>query len=177
MKNEKEKKKQRKPPPSPSLHSLKPVTPLSNSRWATTDINSISHTTTPHNSFKGNPTGGFCGLFPPAVTLFNPIPTPSMTASRHAHPIALFLAALTPPLTARAPPVKNPAIIALYGSSFCRTPLTAQSKVENRPPQTPKLPPRTGARAFIDVSAPMERSPLGEFLKPFTPCQIAPPTA
>lgn len=78
-------------------------------------------------------------------------------------------------------------------------PLTAQSNVENRPPQTPKLPPRTGARALIAVIAPIRRSPYGEFLctyqnmrnwlvklqdagqrsyrKPLTPCHIAPPTA
>ena len=33
-----------------------------------------------------------------------------MTARRIAHPIAEFRAALTPPLTASAPPVKKPAI-------------------------------------------------------------------
>lgn len=74
-------------------------------------------------------------------------------------------------------------------------PFTAQSNVENRPPHTPKLPPRTGARALMAVIAPMRRSPYGELLhlgqyadaflpmldetyrKPFTPCQMAPPTA
>jgi hypothetical protein len=45
-----------------------------------------------------------------AIILWNPIPTPSITASKHAHPIAEFLAALYPPLMASAPPVKNPAI-------------------------------------------------------------------
>jgi hypothetical protein len=45
-----------------------------------------------------------------AIILWNPIPTPSMTASRQAHPIAEFLAALYPPRTASEPPVKNPAI-------------------------------------------------------------------
>ena len=44
------------------------------------------------------------------MTRFNPIPTPSITASKHAHPIAEFLAALTPPRTANAPPVKKPEI-------------------------------------------------------------------
>ena len=39
-----------------------------------------------------------------------PMPTPSMTASRQAHPIAEFLADLKPPLMAKAPPVKKPAI-------------------------------------------------------------------
>jgi hypothetical protein len=33
-----------------------------------------------------------------------------MTANKHAHPIAEFLAAFKPPLTASAPPVKNPAM-------------------------------------------------------------------
>lgn len=45
-----------------------------------------------------------------AIILWNPIPTPSITASKHAHPIAEFLAAFSPPLTAKAPPVKNPAM-------------------------------------------------------------------
>lgn len=49
--------------------------------------------------------------------------------------------------------------LALYGSSFFRIPFTAQSKVENSPPQTPKFPPSTGARAFIAVRAPILRSP------------------
>lgn len=52
-----------------------------------------------------------------AVTLFNPIPTPSMIASKHAHPIAEFLAAFTPPLTASAPPVKKPAMTTMPISS------------------------------------------------------------
>jgi hypothetical protein len=133
-----------------------------------------------------------------AIILWNPIPTPSITASKHAHPIAEFLAALYPPLIANAPPVKNPAItvklsapaipwqtnichwrhiLALYGSSFFLTPLTAQSNVEKSPPQTPKLPPNTGARALIAVRAPIRRSPYGEFRKPFTPCHTAPPIA
>ena len=134
-----------------------------------------------------------------AIILVIPIPTPSITANRHAHPIAEFLAAFIPPRTASAPPVKNPAIttqthgqpsfplnqshlsrssslpflkppplllssirtnsLALYGSSFFLSPFTAQSNVLNSPPQTPKLPPRTGARAFIAVRAPMRRSP------------------
>ena len=76
-------------------------------------------------------------------------------------------------------------------------PFTAQSNVLNSPPQTPKLPPRTGARAFIALREPMRRSPYGELLlqgqltytvcrcgrapvtyrKPFTPCHTAPPMA
>jgi hypothetical protein len=38
-------------------------------------------------------------------------------------------------------------------------PFTAQSSVGNSPPQTPRLPPRTGERAFMAVIAPMHRSP------------------
>jgi hypothetical protein len=45
-----------------------------------------------------------------AIILWKPIPTPSITASRHAHPIAEFLAAFAPPRMARAPPVKKPAM-------------------------------------------------------------------
>lgn len=45
-----------------------------------------------------------------AIILWNPIPTPSMTANKQAHPIAEFLAAFKPPLTASAPPVKKPAM-------------------------------------------------------------------
>ncbi len=88
-----------------------------------------------------------------AIILCIPIPAPSITASRIAHPMAEFRAALTPPLTASAPPVRKPAmtvpdnqlqpeatvlmeltnLLALQGSSFRRTPLTAQSKLENKP--------------------------------------------
>lgn len=56
--------------------------------------------------------------------------------------------------------------LALYGSSFFRIPFTAQSNVLNRPPQTPKLPPRTGARALMAVSMPSRRSPWGLLRKP-----------
>jgi hypothetical protein len=96
--------------------------------------------------------------------------------------------------------VKKPAMMAFHGSSFFRTPFTAQSNVLNMPPQTPKLPPRTGARALIAVRAvvvsssvccsprmmrcfcdqripPIRRSPYGLFLNPFTPCHTAPPIA
>jgi len=97
--------------------------------------------------------GGISSLVFSAIILWKAIPTPSITASRIAHPIAPFRIALGPPLTAKAPPVKPPAMIAFHGSSFFRTPFTAQSNDENMPPQTPKLPPNTGARAFIAVRA------------------------
>lgn len=88
-----------------------------------------------------------------AIILLNPMPTPSMTARRIAQPMAPFLIARGPPRTANEPPVKKPAMMAFHGSSFLRTPLTAQSNVLNSPPHTPKLPPSTGARALIAVSA------------------------
>jgi len=53
----------------------------------------------------------------------------------------------------------NPEIIAFQASSFCRMPFTVQSNVEKRPPHMPKLPPVTGALAFIDEMAPTNRSP------------------
>jgi len=43
-------------------------------------------------------------------------------------------------------------------------PFTAQSKLLKRPPHTPKLPPRTGARVFKATMAPTRRSPCGELL-------------
>lgn len=49
----------------------------------------------------------------PAIILWNPIPTPSMTPKRTAQPIAEFLAAFAPPRIAKAPPVKNPAMTTL----------------------------------------------------------------
>lgn len=45
-----------------------------------------------------------------AIILWNPIPTPSITARNIAHMIAPFLAAFRPPLIAKEPPVKNPAM-------------------------------------------------------------------
>lgn len=63
--------------------------------------------------------------------------------------------------SARHPPVMKPEMIAFHASSFCRYPFIAQSNVENMPPQMPKFPPVTGARAFIDDMAPTNRSPCG----------------
>lgn len=53
----------------------------------------------------------------------------------------------------------NPEIIAFHASSFCLHPFTAQSNVENIPPHTPKLPPVTGALAFMEEMAPTKRAP------------------
>ena len=84
-------------------------------------------------------------------------------------------------------------MMAFHGSSFLLTPFTAQSKVENRPPQTiqhvlvysslllslvlrfgmsipPKFPPRTGARSLIAVMAPIRLSPTGLFRNPEWKC-------
>jgi len=63
------------------------------------------------------------------------------------------------PRKAKLPPVRKPEMIAFHGSSFCLYPFTAQSNVENSPPQTPKFPPRTGARALIADNEPTRRSP------------------
>ena len=98
--------------------------------------------------------GGCCAAVSGAIILLIPIPTPSITANRMPQVIAAFLAAFHPPLMANDPPVRNPAVMALYGSSFWRMPFMAQSNVLNRPPQTPKLPPSTGARALSAVRAP-----------------------
>jgi hypothetical protein len=57
-----------------------------------------------------------------AIILWNPIPTPSITAKKHAHMIAEFRAAFIPPLIASAPPVKKPAITVHKNSASC--PLT-----------------------------------------------------
>jgi hypothetical protein len=73
---------------------------------------------------------------------------------------------------ANVPPVKNPAMMAFQGSSFCLYPLTAQSKLENRPPQIPKFPPKTGARALMALKEPASRSPRGDARDPLIPCQI-----
>jgi hypothetical protein len=45
--------------------------------------------------------------------------------------------------------------------SLSTHPFSAQSYVENNPPQTPKFPPNTGALAFIAVRAPILLSPYG----------------
>ena len=45
----------------------------------------------------------------------------------------------------RKPPVRAPDAIEFHGSSFCRKYTSVQSKLENKPPQTAKLPPMRGA--------------------------------
>ena len=54
-----------------------------------------------------------------AIILWNPMPTPSITARNIAHIIAPFLAALMPPRIAKDPPVKNPAITVEGAISPC----------------------------------------------------------
>jgi len=136
-----------------------------------------SHAAMRPESGGAPPGGGRSSLVFSAINLWMPIPTPSMTAKKMAHMMAPFRAALYPPLTARAPPVKKPAMMELYGSSFFRIPLTAQSNVLNMPPHTPKLPPVTGARALMAVIMPILRSPYGEFRNPLMPCHSVPPIA
>ncbi|EDK37360.2 conserved hypothetical protein [Meyerozyma guilliermondii ATCC 6260] len=103
------------------------------------------------------------------------IPTPSNTPNKQAHVMAEFLVCFHPPLKAKAPPVKNPAITAFHASSLLLTALTVQSNVENNPPQTPKFPPTTGARALTAAIEPYILSPYGEFSKPLIPCHTQPP--
>lgn len=64
------------------------------------------------------------------------------------------------PRIAKLPPVKKPAMMEFQWSSFCLTPFTVQSKVENIVPQIPKFPPKTGALAFIDERDPGSRYPF-----------------
>jgi hypothetical protein len=52
------------------------------------------------------------------MTLWNPIPTPSITARKIAHMMAPFLAAFRPPRIAKEPPVKNPAMTEMMISSL-----------------------------------------------------------
>jgi len=121
--------------------------------------------------------GGSIGRLTSLNIRFSTTPTPSNTPRRMPHATADPKADLGPLRAARQPPVMNPEMIAFHASSFCRYPFTAQSNVENIPPQTPKLPPVTGARAFMDDTAPTSRSPRGELRAPLIPCHMPPPTA
>ncbi|KZP11593.1 hypothetical protein FIBSPDRAFT_756474 [Athelia psychrophila] len=93
-----------------------------------------------------------------------------------------------PQRSARHPPVREPAGMAFHASSFWRYPLIAESKEDNMPPQTPKLPPETGWRAFMIDIAPTQHYPahneygalehtLGELGAPLMPRQTPPPMA
>ena len=53
-----------------------------------------------------------------------------MTASRHAHPMAEFLADLAPPLIASAPPVKKPAITIPQVSKYFPNPFQHKSLIQ-----------------------------------------------
>jgi len=121
--------------------------------------------------------GGSCGRVPSLNTLDIRTPTPSNTLRRIPQAIAEPRADRGPLRAAKLPPVRKPEMMAFHISSFCLQPFTAQSNVENIPPQTPKFPPVTGARALMTDNAPTRRSPLGEFLAPLIPCQIVPPVA
>jgi len=103
--------------------------------------------------------GGSCGRVPSENTRPSRTPTPSNTPSRIPQATADPNAAFGPLRAAKQPPVIKPEIMAFHASSFCRYPFTAQSNVENMPPQTPKLPPVTGARAFMVEMEPARRSP------------------
>jgi len=121
--------------------------------------------------------GGSCGRVLSFMILETKTPTPSNTPNRIPQATAEPKADLGPLRAAKQPPVKKPEAMAFHASSFCLQPLMAQSNVENIPPQTPKLPPVTGARDLITERAPGNRSPLGEFRAPLIPCQRPPPIA
>ena len=57
----------------------------------------------------------------------------------------LLVKAGAPVRRLRKPPVRAPAAMEFQGSSLCRMATSVQSKVENRPPHTAKLPPIRGA--------------------------------
>jgi hypothetical protein len=141
---------------------------------------------------------GATGREPSLKTRLSKTPTPSKTPRSTPEATAIWNADLGPLRAARQPPVRKPEMIEFHASSFCRTPLTAQSNVLNIPPQTPKFPPVTGARAFTEERAPTRRSPYasstcqhleskpchrecghtrGELRAPLTEYQIVPPTA
>jgi hypothetical protein len=61
---------------------------------------------------------GISNLVFSAIIRWKPMPTPSITARRIAQPMAPLRTALNPPLIARLPPVKPPAMMAFQGSSF-----------------------------------------------------------
>lgn len=114
-------------------------------------------------SFQGHHLrGAICGRCPSLNTLERRTPTPSNTPSRIPQPTAEPNAERGPLRAAKQPPVMNPEMMAFHASSFCLMPFTAQSKLENIPPHTPKLPPVTGARALRDDIAPTNRSPYNE---------------
>lgn len=121
------------------------------------------------SSGNTGPTAG-CAMYLCAI-----MPTPSMIPKKHAHEMAEFRVCFHPPRMAKAPPVKNPAMMAFHASSLFLMPFTVQSNVENNPPHTPKLPPNTGALALMALKLPYHLSPYGEFLKPLIPCQKHPP--
>lgn len=74
--------------------------------------------------------GGISSLVFSAIMRWKPIPTPSMTASSTAQPMALFRAARTPPRTASEPPVRKPAITIRRGKEVVSK--RAQNEVEGR---------------------------------------------
>lgn len=105
----------------------------------------------------------------------NTIPMPSITAINTADPIAPFLTDRKPPRVAKAPPVTDAAPIAFQGSSFRRMPVIEQLSKLKSPLQAPTLPPKTGARILMAVSAPIRRSPYGLLRNPLVPCQNVAP--
>lgn len=117
------------------------------------------------------------GLNCSAVILVIHIPIPSINANKMAPTAADLKAAEGPPLAARTAPVIAPLPIEFQGSSLPRMPIKQQSNVENSPPHTAKLPPRTGALVLTAPMLPYNLEPFGEFLHPFMNEKIPPPIA
>lgn len=69
---------------------------------------------------------------------------PSIMASKNPPMAAEREAARQPPRAANTPPVNAPDAIEFHGSSFRLIQTKVQSKVEKSPPQTAKLPARSG---------------------------------
>mmetsp|Transcript_59800 Transcript_59800/g.136697 ORF Transcript_59800/g.136697 Transcript_59800/m.136697 type:complete len:252 (-) Transcript_59800:41-796(-) len=111
------------------------------------------------------------------VDLMSRATTPSMMPSSTPPITALRLAAFQPPRAASTPPVRKPEAMAFQWSSRLLMYCSEQSKHENVPPQTAKLPPRIGARFLALYMAPWSLSPAGEWRAPFTKCHTNPPTA
>lgn len=90
------------------------------------------------------------------------MPTPSMTARRTAHPMALFRAALAPPRTASAPPVKKPLTMAFHGSSFfLHEPLVGNMSTGHTLPEPPNSTVKGGEETAPNTKVPTENGCSG----------------
>ncbi len=101
----------------------------------------------------------FGGRYPSACSRLMAIPTPSMSARNTPPNSAERADARAPERAASMPPEIAPLAIEFHASSFRRTRISPHSQLENRKPQTAKLPPMIGARVFAPRSPPARRSP------------------